>query len=151
MNIKATPEKKAAFLTALMETCSVAKACIAVDINRTTAYRWRDDDAPFAAAWEVAKDLGADVLEDEAVRRAHDGIPKPIYHMGACIDTVQEYSDTLLIFLLKGARPAKYKDRVEHSGDAFKDKSEAELRAELEQKLKMIQTQTQEQEGHDLV
>jgi hypothetical protein len=29
---------------------------------------------------------------------------------------IQEYSDTLLIFLLKGLRPEKYRERFEHSG-----------------------------------
>ena len=57
--------------------------------------------------------MGADMLEDEAVRRAKDGVERPVYQGGKLVGHVQEYSDTLLIFLLKGARPEKYRDRVQ--------------------------------------
>ena len=48
-----------------------------------------------------------------------DGVEEPVYHQGVCIDTIHKYSDTLLIFLLKGHAPAKYREnhRVEHTGD----------------------------------
>jgi hypothetical protein len=75
------------------------------------------------------------------VRRASEGVTKPVFHGGKrAIDVVQnpdgsikrdesgkpigipaavrEYSDTLLIFLLKGRNPAVFGDRLkqEHSG-----------------------------------
>lgn len=81
-----------------------------------TAYEWRENDADFAAAWDRAKAIGMDALEDEATRRAFEGVDEPIVHMGIITDTVKKYSDTLAIFLLKGGKPEKYKDRVEHSG-----------------------------------
>jgi hypothetical protein len=90
---------------------------------------------------KIAKMQGVDVLEAEAVRRAHEGVTKPIFHGGKrAIDVVQnpvgsikwdetgkpigipaavrDYSDTLLIFLLKGRNPAAFGDRLkqEHSG-----------------------------------
>ena len=38
---------------------------------------------------EIAKMRGADVLEAEAVRRAHEGVAKPIFHGGKrAIDVV---------------------------------------------------------------
>lgn len=107
-----TLEKEREFLEALASTCSVAKACTIAKITRQRVYEWREEDPDFAIAWERAKQLGADVLEDEAVRRAHQGIGKPIYYKGELVDTVREYSDTLLIFLLKGAKPDIYKDRI---------------------------------------
>jgi hypothetical protein len=58
----------------------------------------------------------ADQLEQEARRRAHDGVRKPVYQGGKRVGYIQEYSDTLLIFLLKGLRPEKYRERFEHSG-----------------------------------
>ena len=67
----------------------------------------------FAKDRKGALDMGADTLEDEAVRRAKDGVEKPVYQGGKLVGHVQEYSDTLLIFLLKGARPEKYRDRVQ--------------------------------------
>jgi len=35
-----------------------------------------------------------------------------VYYQGKPCGVVTEYSDTLLIFLMKGAMPEKYKDRV---------------------------------------
>jgi hypothetical protein len=41
----------------------------------------------------------------EAVRRAKDGYIKPVFHQGVKVGEVREYSDVLLMFMLK-ARPA---------------------------------------------
>lgn len=115
--MKLTPERKAAFCAALAASGgNVSRACEAVDIARMTAYEWREADGEFAAAWDRAKAIGLDALEDEATRRAFEGFDKPIVHQGIITETVKEYSDTLAIFLLKGGKPEKYKDRVEHSG-----------------------------------
>ncbi len=111
--MKLTPERMAAFLAALVASGgNVTRACEAVSICRMTAYVWRDADPEFAAAWEKAKDAGIDALEDEARRRAFEGFEKPVFHQGAQCGAIREYSDTLTIFLLKGARPEKYRDRV---------------------------------------
>lgn len=110
--MKVTPEKLSAFCTALTETCNVGKACKAVDIARQTAYRWRDEIPAFAEAWDRAMRVGVSALEDEAHRRAFDGIDKPIVHQGVVMDTCKEYSDTLAIFLLKAHAPDKYRDNV---------------------------------------
>ena len=53
--------------------------------------------------------------EDEAVRRAHDGVDEPVFYQGKACGVVRKYSDTLLIFLLKGRRPEKYRDRPSHA------------------------------------
>jgi hypothetical protein len=114
-----TLEKKSQFLAILTTGGTVKEAAGAVGIPRPQMYVYRDRDARFAAAWQAAEDEGTDVLEAEARRRAVDGVEKPIYHQGVCVGTVWEYSDTLLIFLLKGRRPEKYRDRqdVRHSGN----------------------------------
>jgi hypothetical protein len=110
--VKVTPEKLSAFCTALAETCNVGKACRAVDIARQTAYRWREEIPAFAEAWDKAMKVGLSALEDEAHRRAFEGIDKPIVHQGVVMDTCKEYSDTLAIFLLKSHAPDKYRDNV---------------------------------------
>ena len=117
--MKSTPERKAAFCAALIATGgNVTRACVAVDIERTTPYSWREDDPDFAKSWDRSKQIGAEVLEDEARRRAFEGFDKPIVHQGVITATMKEYSDTLAIFLLKGAMPEKYRERhqTEHSG-----------------------------------
>lgn len=110
--MKVTPEKLAAFCTALAETCNVGKACKAVDIARQTAYRWREEMPAFAEAWDKAMKIGVTALEDEAHRRAFEGYDKPIVHQGVVMDTCKEYSDTLAIFLLKAHAPDKYRENV---------------------------------------
>ena len=74
---------------------TLPKACEIADIARTTFYEWIKDDPEFKAAYEAAREEAVQVLEDEAIKRATIG-----------------GSDTLLIFLLKAARPQKYRDYV---------------------------------------
>ncbi len=58
-------------------------------------------------------DIGADVLEQEARRRAVEGVSEPVYYMGAEVGSVQKYSDTLMCLLLKGHKPQKYRERTD--------------------------------------
>lgn len=109
---EATLEKAPLFLSVLSETASVTAASKATGLARSTWYRHRKSDTSFADAWDAALELGTDSLEDEAVRRAHEGTEKPVYQGGRMVGTVREYSDTLLIFMLKARRPEKFKDRV---------------------------------------
>lgn len=111
--MKLTPERLAAFCAALATSGgNVSRACEAVDISRMTAYNWREENPEFAAAWDRAKAIGLDALEDEATRRAFEGTDKPVFHQGMECGTIREYSDTLAIFLLKGGKPEKYRERV---------------------------------------
>jgi len=113
-----TPKTRARFLSALKETCNVTESCKISRLAHTSAYEWRDEDKDFRQEWDAALQIGADVLEDEAVRRAKEGVSEPVYQGGKLVGNVQKYSDTLLIFLLKGAKPDKYaeKRQLEHSG-----------------------------------
>lgn len=80
--MKLTPEKLTAFCAALAETCNVGKACAAVGVSRQCAYGWREEDPVFAAAWDRAKRVGVTALEDEAGRRAFEGVNEPLVHLG---------------------------------------------------------------------
>lgn len=113
-----TPEKLTAFCAALAETGIVRRACEAVDISRQTAYRWREENADFAKAWDRALKIGISALEDEAHRRGFEGCDEPIYHLGKAVGTVKKYSDTLAIFLLKAHAPERFRERheINHSG-----------------------------------
>lgn len=104
--------KKGAFLAAYAITCSITRAARAAAIDRQTHYDWLTGDEQYKAAFEDAKERAADTLEDEAVRRAHEGTKRPVTIAGKR-EVVQEYSDTLLIFLLKAIRPEKYRERSE--------------------------------------
>lgn len=113
-----TPEKKAAFLSALADCGNVADAARQAGIARNALYLWKRDDSEFAAEWEAALIAGGETLEEEAVRRARDGWDEPVWYKGEQVGTVRRYSDTLLIFLLKGLMPEKYGERqkIEYSG-----------------------------------
>ena len=103
--------KKERFLAGLMETCSITRSAKAANITRMLAYDWRDADPEFRLAWEKALEKGSDVLEDEATRRAHQGVQRTIYYQGVKIGVEREYSDTLMCLLLKAHKPDRFKDR----------------------------------------
>jgi hypothetical protein len=114
---KVTAKKKEAFLTRFIETNNVSAACRMIGVSRRAMYEHRKTDEKFAAEWADAEEEIADNMEAEAHRRAVEGVEKPVgFYRGTPGAYVQEYSDTLLIFLLKGARPEKFKDRVEATG-----------------------------------
>lgn len=110
---------KPAFLNALEQTGMVAAACAQVGIGRTTAYEARQRDETFAVAWADVEEQTTERMEREAYRRAVEGTTKPVYQGGKEVGAIQEYSDTLLIFMLKARRPEKYRDnvKVEHTGN----------------------------------
>lgn len=110
---KATQKRidwRPAFLAALARSGIVLAAAEAAGIDRVTAYRERDKNEAFGAAWDAAIDESADRLEAEARRRA----------------TIVG-SDRLLMAMLKAYRPERYGDRskVELSGGLAVDNAEA--------------------------
>ena len=104
--------KKPAVLAAFKGCASVTKACEIVDISRDTFYRWLREDADFKKAYQAAREQAIEALEDGATRRAYEGVERPVYQGGKQVGMIREYSDTLLIFLLKAHRPTKYRDNI---------------------------------------
>jgi hypothetical protein len=113
------------FIEALSLGSSVTKAAIQAGLPRQTVYDWRNADLVFRTAWDSALESGTDRLEDEAFRRAHDGVEKPLVSGGKLVKDddgnpirLREHSDTLMCLLLKSRRPEKYRERVsnEHLG-----------------------------------
>lgn len=108
------PEKsdvwKEQFLTALSSVGVVRYACKMASVTSQTAYIHRNDDPEFRARWDDALEQAIQVLEEEARRRAVVGVRRPVFQSGKLVGTVTDYSDTLLIFLLKAQRPQKYRD-----------------------------------------
>lgn len=110
MKAQSTTLKKKAFLSAYGHTCSISRAAKAAEIDRGTHYGWLENDPGYRLAFARAKERAADALEDEAVRRAREGTERATTVAGER-EVVLDYSDTLLIFLLKGMRPEKYRER----------------------------------------
>lgn len=109
-----TDEDRQAYLDALCETGVQTYALRKAGLSYSSLQGWRKD-PEFVEAEQLAKEEAADLLEVEAFRRAHHGVTRTKYN-GTGKDAVeyeeQAYSDTLLIFLLKGAKPDKFKERV---------------------------------------
>ena len=110
--------KRREYLIALSQTGNKTQAARLVGVHPSTPYcpAWKADEA-FQAGLGVAREIAADMIESEAFRRAVHGVEKPTgWYKGVAGGTVREYSDILAIFLLKGLRPEKYKDRMEMRG-----------------------------------
>jgi hypothetical protein len=101
-----TSLKKRAFLAAFSRCGSLSKAAKRAGVDRRTHYNWRKSDPSYAEAFEQAKLESADALEDTLNDMAHEG------------------NVVAAIFLLKGLRPEKYRERsqvqVEWDGDLSK-------------------------------
>jgi hypothetical protein len=134
---------KPAFLAALRELPVIKHACVAVGIDRTTAWRTRKSDEAFAEAWDAAMEDGIDRAEQEAFRRGVVGFEEPVIdkgrlayryeryldddgaeHYRLMLDdhgqpiplTVRKHSDALLGLVLKGRRKSVYAERKELTG-----------------------------------
>lgn len=101
----------ATFFTALENGHPVRAACTAAGYARRCVYRWRRNDADFAARWSHALTIAGDLLEEEADRRGRDGVDVPVFHNGEGCGTKRKYSDRLLLARLKAIRPEQYRER----------------------------------------
>jgi len=95
-------EKKDKFLEIYVKVGTVAGAASGAGVSRARVYQWLNEDSNFKERFEHTRKDVADNLEAKAIERAMAGL-----------------SDTLLIFLLKGLKPDKYRERqdIRHSGD----------------------------------
>jgi hypothetical protein len=115
---KNTPDWAPKFLEAVMMGLHVRDACKAARVNPGQPYDRRKTDEAFKLAWADAAELGEQELMQEAGRRAFHGVKKPLLWKGKIVVWVREYSDQLIMFLLRSKNPQKYRDnsRFEHSG-----------------------------------
>src|SRR5215831_17108393 len=90
-----TPQRMRAFLEAYTRCGRVNKACEIAQIDRTTHYLKLAKDQRYQQAFAEAQQRRADMIEDEIVRRA-----------------IECESDTLLMFLARGAMPERYRERI---------------------------------------
>ncbi len=117
--------KRTGFLKAYATCGNITAAARACDIHRNLHYNTWLKDPEYVEAFKDAGDEAIETLEAEARRRAHDGLVRykfdkngdPIRHPETGEPYYElQYSDTLLIFLLKALRPKVYREKVEHTG-----------------------------------
>lgn len=104
---------KKAFLEEFAKHGNVRKSAESVGLTRRMVYFWKEKDPQFLADFAVAEIEATESLEAEAHRRGVEGWDEPVYQQGARIGDIRRFSDTLLIFLLKGRAPQKYRDRYD--------------------------------------
>jgi hypothetical protein len=125
--------KKRAFLAAFAVAWTVGKAAKASGISRHTVWEWTKSDPEFKQAFDDARLDAAESMEQEATRRATEGVRRLKFYKGQLITVLDdsgkvvpyvehEFSDTLLIFRLKAELPEKYGDKVK-----VDQKSEVEM------------------------
>lgn len=70
------------FFEALAEDGNATRAALVAGYEAKSVYRKKRTDPAFAEAWEEALVAAADRLEAEALRRAAQGVTKPLYYQG---------------------------------------------------------------------
>ena len=130
--LKLTKERQGRFLDALANTGSVTAAIAVANTSRTRVYELRKADPAFASAWQEAEEIATDRLEDEARRRAIEGIAEPLVSAGKLVRDddgkpvlVRRYSDNLLLALLKAHRPPRRERSVRFQLPALRSATDA--------------------------
>lgn len=108
---------KKIFLEHFSQCGNITTACAAAGgISRRSIYRWQEHDQAFAAAYREADVQATERLEREAWRRAVEGTPykRTSYWHGEPVGTDErlQYSDALLILLLRARKPDTYRENV---------------------------------------
>lgn len=108
---------KGVIVNVLAATGNLSGALKQAGVSRRQFETMRDSDADFEEQVENAWEIAADALETEARRRAVEGVTKDIYYKGEIVGQEQVYSDSLLMFLLKGRRRETFGDATKITGD----------------------------------
>lgn len=77
-------------------------------MSRAQCYYRRDHNPAFSDAWDDALAQGYATLEAEMLRRALEGVPRPVIRGGKTVATITEYSDAIGLRLL-----TRHESRVE--------------------------------------
>jgi len=105
--------KRQVFLSLLAKTGKVFDSAIACGFTDTTTLnKYRKENEDFSEAWSLAVESAANVLEQEAIRRAIEGVEEEVYHKGKVVGHKTKHSDSLLMFVLRGLKPDTYRENV---------------------------------------
>lgn len=103
-----TREQKDTFLEVYRKTRSQQKAAVAAGRTYVGFYSLRKNNEEFRAEFEIARSELFEKLEEEAIRRAYDGVEVGKFYQGKLIATEREYSDRMLQFLLERGWPERF-------------------------------------------
>lgn len=118
------------FCATYAETGNIRRSSEAAGVDYRQYYQWVKRHPDFVEMFSDAQQAAADMLEDEAVRRAREGVRRPVMYRGKQIELYNpvsrkkeplweiEYSDVLIMFLLRGFRPQKYAPKANQDPSA---------------------------------
>lgn len=147
------------FLKAYRKTGSITAAAEAAKIDRSMHYRRYKADPKYRKAFDDAKEEAIGVLEDAALRRAVEGEEEPVIWQGMLctwkdektgqshVLTVNKKSDSLLQFLLRGAKPEKYRER--HQVNVKGDLKVTKFKGDMQDLLNLYRNLTQGEPDDD--
>lgn len=108
---------KHAFLESYAKWANISYACEQAKVPRSCVYEWQEHDPEFANGFRIAGEQATERLEKEAFRRAIEGSPykRTSYWHGEPVGTDEkiEYSDNLLMLLLRARKPDVYREKVD--------------------------------------
>ena len=107
-DLKMTEDFKETFINMLSEIPNITAVCKLLRVGYTAVNGARKKDPKFDSSVKEAIECGYDMLEEEARRRAVDGVLEPVFFRGEEVGSIRRYSDQLLSQLLKGYRPKKF-------------------------------------------
>jgi hypothetical protein len=87
-------------------------------------------DPVYFQAFKEAHQQACEALEAEARRRATEGWDEPVFQKGVQCGVVRKYSDQLLMFLMRGAMPDKYREHLQIESVETKYSAEAIMLSE---------------------
>jgi hypothetical protein len=115
--LKQSARAKHAFLESYREWANISCAAAAAGCDRSAVYYWLEHDPAFSAAFNLAGEAATERLEKEAWRRATEGTPykRTSYWHGEPVGTDEkiEYSDQLMMLLLRARKPDTYREKVD--------------------------------------
>ena len=138
---KITEAAKETWLDSFRASGNFALSCRRIKYTQQAVRKWLKNDPEFVRKYEEAKEESIAVLEAELRRRAVHGIDKPVWYKGEQVGVVKEFSDVLLMFLLKSLRPEVYRDRVDINAQVS-NQSLADIMLQGAQQLKEVEAKT---------
>lgn len=104
-------------------------AAKAIGRDVRTLYRHRETDEAFRTALVEARAAMLDAVRAEIYRRAVEGVERRVYYQGVELETVREYSDTLLVLMAKSL--PEYREAIDVNVAGTVDLSDTQIAARL--------------------
>lgn len=105
-----TAERQIAFVEKLADTGSISAACKHVGMSRESVrkLRRRPCGQAFRDACDAAIDVAYGDLEEAALERARNGVPRPVFFNGEQVGEHRHFDERLTMFLLRFRRRHRF-------------------------------------------